>query len=65
MLDVLLLCPWCKKQRRFVSYIVKSKREIQGKRTSCFYCRKSFVLLSKDGTKREDNIIRIVRLTKY
>jgi len=57
MIEVEILCPKCKKKKRFLSYNSDSKEELKKARTTCFKCNTTFGV--------HDNITRVIRLAKY
>ncbi|RLJ08583.1 MAG: hypothetical protein DRP12_00010 [Candidatus Aenigmatarchaeota archaeon] len=54
MIALVLRCPHCRREQKYVNYLVRRRDEIFGKRRACVWCGKRFTIKSA----KQDNIVR-------
>lgn len=53
-----IYCPRCKVRRRWLSYSVRNRDQMFGKKTRCFNCEKTFII-------KGASVDRIIKEIKY
>lgn len=60
MIELIVKCPKCKRERRYISYQASSVDEVYNRRIMCFICGHD-----KKIKLVPENIVKVVRLVKY
>ena len=60
MIELLIRCPRCKHNRKWISYKIATREGVFKKTAYCFYCCSLFSIKNE----KQDNIIKLVQLTR-